>query len=306
LVLDFSSGSADNATATVGAITGVARVVATELTARTIVRSNGRTSTQLVLGNPSPTLSGSSTGTISSASDSALDTAIPPSTVLTRWDDSVGGNSFVDTYGSFWQLPLEGTAAQRTGSSHSYDSNAFMTGSARQLADDRYFFNMTGDYGFLGSTRSFRVDYVFESPIAGMAPTLAEILINGTTPGTGVGDTAATAMDIGAQSLFNLSWASAADPGLLKWQIQIRKVIDPTAGNAVDTHADVRSRMRFATDLTELTHDGATTYTWDNSQTLLDLANFLNPGEVARIVIRSENADGSIRGYGASIFVTIP
>ena len=89
-------------------------------------------------------------------------------------------------------------------------------------------------------------------------------------------------------------------------RVQVKKVIDPMAGNDVDNHADLRSPKGLDTDLAELSHDGVDTYSWDNSQMMLDLANFLDPGEVARIVIRAENGAGNIRGYSAPIFVTIP
>ena len=125
--------------------------------------------------------------------------------MLSRWDDSMAGFSYAETYGSFWQLPIEGTSVQGTGSFHNYDSNSFMTGvTSRELADDRYFINMTGNYGLLGFSRRFRVDYVYEDPTAYMGPTLANITVNATTAGTGVGDSSATAIDISAQTMIDL------------------------------------------------------------------------------------------------------
>ena len=298
LTLQFTDALNATASTDVGGWSGVARVVNTELVAYNRMRSNGTISTQLVLKNPPL---GYGSATLSSSSGSALDST--NASTLSLWDGMT--IQYSDVARSFWIIPVDGVEAQTNGGYVTYDSSSGFTGTNRALVDDRYAFSLSNHWSGLPD-REFRLDYVYSDPTGIVSgPARSAITYNSTAVGTGVGDSVANAIDVSTSgpTLFDLSWTSSL-PATTQWQIMVQLV--DSSGNR-DPHADFRSKRLDATLDAELTQNGST-WTWTNASTSIagiDVGG-LASGEVARIMLTSFNADGSMRGTSQPFYVTMP
>jgi len=291
-VLQFTLGDALNASISLnsGAWTGSAKVVNTEIVARTRVRSNGNISTQFVLQNPI------SSYDMASLNSTAADLTGSSEISVPMWD--ISQTLWLNSVSSYVGTPLDGSNVQNVRMYWSYDSNSYALGA---LADETYFMNLTGTSSgsALLPSRSFKVDYVQDVTAANyQGPGLAAITIN-----SGAATNYANRTTL-SNTVLAIGWTETASliDDTTTWRIMAQLATDATN---VDPHRDMRTPpMTVATD-SRLMHS-AGTWTFDDANGDFDLAKMFATGDVVRILLVADSPDGNVRSLSAPAFVVMP
>jgi hypothetical protein len=297
LTLTFTDAANATAATSVSGWSGVARVVMPELVAMNRARpgATNNKSTQLVLQNAPPFYG---MGVLTTASGTTVLDGVS-ATSLTLWD---GTTPYMDVGDSFKVFPVGDGEAQFNGGYVSYDSyGAAVAGTELVLADDQYRFTVSG-HPFGLPDRTFKVDYTYADPTGTVGgPLRTAITYNSTAASTG--NTVANAIDVttSGPTQFTLTWTDLL-PATTQWRVMVQ-VVDGS-GNPVP-HADIRTKqLDAAASGSELSYS-AGTWTWSNSDSLLDLG-LLQSGETARIILDSRTPDGTMRGTSQPFFVKMP
>ena len=309
--LTFQFTDSQNATVTSTAdigLEGVARHVTTELVARNQVQADGTLSTVLTLENPPPRFA---SGELTSQSGAVVLDGLG-STTLTLWDDLSADPAahFTAVRKGFWEQTGGGVApAVAT----QLETDSASTGA--MLPDGGYQVSFLGHESQAMADAVFAVDAVAATPSAMDSvhgPMQTGISINGVPVVAGAGDSAATAVDVSAQSAFDLGWEAMADAGA-QWSVVIHRVdvdgsVTGTAGQLIP---DLEWRTPFmdpAVDIAALVYTppgpGMASWQWTNG-TMLDLASYLVAGEVAQVQVLSRDSSGGLQGLSDPVFVRL-
>jgi len=288
-----------NATVTMNANAwqGVAKVVTTEMIARTRIRANGTVSTQFVLANPLPSYD---MATLNSTTADLTGGAV---TSLTIWDLNPG-TGFVDSVNSFVQTPLNGVAVQTNGMYWSYDSNNYTLGA---LADEAYTMQLTGNStgAALMPSRTFKVNYVQDlTANTYKGPGLAAMTVNGTSAS---GTSFASPIAL-AGTVLTINWTipgtSTSVDNTTTWRVVAQRAID---ANTTEMHRDLRTAGMLVGGDARLTNDGAGNWTFDDSVNgEYDLANMFVTSEVVKLILFADNPNGNVRSISGAVYVTMP
>ena len=277
LTLVFSN--AVDASADLGAATGNAIVVTSELVAKTRVRPNGVQSTQLYLTNPTPDYA---MGTI-------VDAATSGSTFSTTlWDNNTSGSEYGAKVGQFVASDWDGVPATN-GTSASYETS---TSATALLANGGYVATLSGNTaGF--ADRTFKASYTAADPASMDPPLRSVVVVSNATTGAGTGG---NPWILSSADLPSIDWTSAA-PANAEWQVIIRGV---DGANAEIPGQDIRTSW-MDTSHAGLSLNG-TTWTWTNPDAIP--VDVWGNGKT-KIILRVRPAgDGDIQGVSDAFFVT--
>lgn len=297
LIFQFS----DAATAAVSSVTvpyqGAARRVTTELVARNQVQADGTQSTLLTLENPPPLFTAgeltSQSGTVS------LDGL--GSTVTTLWDDIDldPSNDFTNTNGGLWEHPGNDDNPPAVAAQLEIDSAA-LSGGSYVLPDGGYRVSFMNHQSQAMADAVFAVDAAAVDAVAMEAvrgPVLTGIRVNDAAAAVGIGDGGATAIDVSAQSVFDLAWDAMAAAADTHWAVVIRRV---------DGLGQPIPGQEWRTPFMDPATDAALVYTagtWSWANTTLDLADYLAAGDVAQVQLISRDAGGGLQGVSDPVYV---
>jgi len=287
--LAFQFSDAASATVTSDVYQGTARRVTTELVARNQVQADGTVSTLLTLENPPPRFA---TGELTSQSGTVNLDGLG-STVLLLWDD---GNldpakHFDKVRGAFWEHPGNDATPPAVATELGVGSVA--------LPDGGYRVSLQNHSSQAMSDMAFAVDVVAANTDAVRGPALAAMRVNGVAAGVGVGDVVANAINVAAQSAFDLGWDAMAMSSA-QWAVVVRAVDGaglPIAGR------EWRSPFMDTTN-PALVFTMPGTWAWTNGATL-NLTSYLAAGEAAQVQLISRDTMGGLQGLSDSVFVRL-
>jgi hypothetical protein len=290
--LTFQFSDAANAAVTSDVYQGAARRVTTELVARNQVRADGTLGTVLTLENPPPLFSAgqldSQSGTVDLGGGS---------TVLTLWDDTDldPANDFTVTKDAHWEHPANDANPPAVATQLQIDSAA-LSGGSYVLPDGGYRVSLQNHSSQAMADMAFAVDVVAANTDAVRGPALAAMRVNGVAAGADSGDGIVTAIDVSAQSVFDLGWDAMAASSA-QWAVVVR-ALDGT-GLPIPGREWRTPFMDTTNAALVFTLPG----TWSWTNTTLDLASYLAAGETAQVQLISRDGSGGLQGLSDSVYV---